>query len=104
MKEKLAKLGIWLICLLCCVVSVLWMFIAIFTGSPRYWTIALGIDRTGNATSGGDDSEYLSARASRARREGRRWGCVLCRLIAVVAPGHCERFDPPTPPADAGKL
>lgn len=102
MKFIFAKLGIWLICLACVVISVLWMFVAVFTGSPRYWPIALGIDRTGNATSGGKDTEYLSARANRARREGRRWGCLLCRLIAVVQPGHCESFDPPTPPADAG--
>lgn len=95
MKTFFAKLGIWFICLLCCMISILWMFVAIFAGSPRYWPIALGFDRTGNATSGGKDNEYLSARANRARLEGRRWGCVLCRLIAVAKPGHCESFNPP---------
>lgn len=95
MKTIAAKLGIWLICVACCVISILWMLVAAFTGSPRYWVIAKGIDRTGNGTSGGKDDEYLSARANRARLEGRRWGCLLCRLIAIVQPGHCESFNPP---------
>jgi hypothetical protein len=50
------------------------------------------------------DAEYLSARANRVQKEGRVWACVLCRLLDRIEPGHCERFDPPTPPADAGKL
>lgn len=95
MKAKLALFGIWLVCLAAGLISILWMLVAVFSGSPRAWTIALGFDRTGNAAFGGKDSEYLSARANRARLEGRRWGCLLCSLIAVAKPGHCESFNPP---------
>lgn len=102
MKAILMRLGIWFVCLLSCVISILWLLVAAFTGSPRYWTIAGGFDRTGNATFGGQDSEYLSARANAARLKGRRWGCLLCRLLDEAKPGHCESFNPPTPPADAG--
>lgn len=94
MKVIFARLGIWLVCMLCCVISLLWMLLAAFTGSPRYWPIAKGFDRTGNATFGGQDTEYLSARANRARLEGRRWGCWLCKLLDAIKPGHCESFSP----------
>lgn len=100
MKQKLTLLGIWVVCLAAGIVSIVWMLIAIFSGSPRAWTIALGFDRTGNAAFGGSDGEYLSARANRARLEGRRWGCVLCKVLDAIKDNHCESFNPPVPPVD----
>lgn len=91
--KRLSLFAIWIICILCAVVSLLWMAVAIAVDSPRALTIALGFDRTGNATSGGQDGEYLSSRANRARKEGRRWGCWLCKLLDKLRPGHCESFD-----------
>lgn len=94
MKAKLALFGIWFVCLFCAVVALPWMAIAVLSGSPRAWTIALGFDRVGNAVTGGQDGEYLSSRANRARLEGRKWGCCLCKLLDAIKPGHCESFNP----------
>jgi hypothetical protein len=102
--KRLLLFAIWLVCLLCAIVALPWMLACLLVDSPRAWTIALGFDRVGNALTGGVDAEYLSARANRVQKEGRVWACVLCRLLDRIEPGHCERFDPPTPPADAGKL
>jgi hypothetical protein len=60
-------LGIWLVCALCAVLAVPWMFVSILRGSPRTWTLAKGFDRVGNVMTGGVDDEYLSARAQRTQ-------------------------------------
>lgn len=33
--------------------------------------------------------ETISARAGRGVASGRRWACVLCRLLDRIDPGHC---------------
>lgn len=35
--------------------------------------------------------ETLSRRAGLARNDNKRWGCVLCRLLDRIHPGHCDR-------------
>lgn len=63
---------------------------AIFFGKDkRSWEILQGMDRLGNAIGNGDSSEFISTRANRAARDGKRWGCVLCKLLDKVDPGHC---------------
>ncbi len=39
----------------------------------------------------GTSNETISERAAKARNAGRRWGCILCRLLDDVNPGHCDR-------------
>ena len=39
--------------------------------------VAVAIDQLLNALFGGDEDETISSRAEKARRKGRRWGCVL---------------------------
>jgi hypothetical protein len=90
-KTRAALLLIWLLCLLASLISAVWMFVAILRGSPRAWRLALAYDRLGNASSGGSDRETISSRADRARSEGRRWGCVLCRLLDRIDPDHCKK-------------
>jgi hypothetical protein len=68
------------------------MLFSILVNSPRSWTLAKGFDRVGNVVAGGTDDEYLSARAQRVRKQGRRWACVLCRLLDKVDPGHCDKY------------
>lgn len=34
--------------------------------------------------------ETISSRAGRARASGRTWGCVLCRWLEDLDPGHCD--------------
>lgn len=55
------------------------------------WRLAIGFDQLFNAAANGNEDETVSSRAARARTEGRRWGCVLCRFLDQVDPGHCDR-------------
>lgn len=38
----------------------------------------------------GASNETISERAAKARNAGRRWGCILCRLLNKINPGHCD--------------
>lgn len=38
----------------------------------------------------GASNETISERAAKARNSGLRWGCILCRLLDKVNPGHCD--------------
>lgn len=38
----------------------------------------------------GASNETISERAAKARNAGREWGCVLCRFLNRVNPGHCD--------------
>ena len=38
----------------------------------------------------GIPGETISARAGKAQRRGKRWGCVLCRFLDLFEEGHCE--------------
>lgn len=49
------------------------------------------LDEAGNTLAGGSPNETISERAAKARAAGRRWGCVLCRLLGWINPGHCDR-------------
>ena len=51
--------------------------------------VAVAIDQLFNALSGGDEDETVSSRAEKARRKGKRWGCVLCRFLDWLDPNHC---------------
>lgn len=85
------RLGIVLICQFAHLAASLWMVAAAFKGNDRYWRIAKGYDRVGNAATGGMDTETVSSRANRARAEKRRWGCVLCRVLDWIEEDHCSK-------------
>lgn len=38
----------------------------------------------------GAPDETISERAAKARNNGREWGCILCRFLDWVSPGHCD--------------
>lgn len=41
---------------------------------------------------GGDPRETVSSRAGKAARNGRLWGCILCRFLSfILRRNHCER-------------
>lgn len=86
---RLTLLAILLICQLAHLVASLWMLLAVLGGSRRAWTIAIGYDQLANAATGGNVDETISSRASRARKEGRAWGCVLCRVLDWMDKNHC---------------
>jgi hypothetical protein len=53
------------------------------------WLVLL--DEAANTLFGGSPNETISSRAAKARNAGRRWGCLLCRLLNKINPGHCDR-------------
>lgn len=68
--------------------------VAALAGSDRAWPVAVANDQALNAAlvgRAGAEDETISSRAGKAARAGRRWGCVLCRLIDLIDPGHCEK-------------
>lgn len=54
--------------------------------------MAVAMDETANVSLNGYGDTTISARAARARNAGRRWGCVLCRMLDVLDKGHCDRM------------
>jgi len=57
----------------------------------RYiYNVLLAVDQLASALVGGDPDETLSSRFGRAQRAGKRWAKVVCRVLDVVHPGHCE--------------
>lgn len=63
-------------------------------GSNRAWPVAVANDQALNAALvgyAGSEDETVSSRAGKAARKGRIWGCVLCRLLDKIDPGHCEK-------------
>lgn len=52
------------------------------------WLILL--DQAGNTLTGGSPNETISERAAKARNEGKEWGCVLCKVLNWINPGHCD--------------
>lgn len=67
---------------------------AAILGSNRAWPVAVANDQTLNAAlvgKPGSEDETVSSRAGKAERQGKRWGCLLCRLLDQIDPGHCSR-------------
>lgn len=91
MRLKFMMLGIWLACAIAGLVSMAQMLWSIIVGSPKAWRLAKAFDRVGNAATGGSDTETVSSRANRAKNEGRKWGCILCRVLDFFEEDHCEK-------------
>lgn len=64
---------------------------AVAVAPDRAKRIALGFDQLGNATTNGSEDETISSRAAYARDAGKRWGCLLCRLLDRVDADHCNK-------------
>jgi hypothetical protein len=65
--------------------------------ASRWLELGVAVSRLLNAATGGSADQTMSQRAGLARRAGKRWGCVLCRLLHVFNRDHCEeslRADP----------
>jgi len=69
----------------------MWRYLwSVATNPDKAWNIALMIDQTANVSANGKVDTTISARAARARNAGRRWGCVLCRILDAVQAHHCD--------------
>lgn len=64
---------------------------AVFASPGRALRIAIGFDQLANVALNGSEDETISSRAARAREEGKRWGCVLCRFLDRLEPDHCNK-------------
>lgn len=68
----------------------------------RYlWNILISLDQLGNALLAGSPDETISSRAGKAMREGKAWGCVLCRFLNLFENEHCAKSIEPDEGADA---
>jgi hypothetical protein len=56
-----------------------------------FWNILIAIDQFGNALFAGSPDETISSRAGKAMREGKVWGCVLCRFLNWFERDHCAK-------------
>lgn len=90
--SRIVLLMLWPVCLLASLVAALWMLAAIIFGAERRAVrLAISHDQLANAAFGGHEDETISSRAARARDNGHRWGCVLCKLLDRVDPDHCNK-------------
>jgi hypothetical protein len=90
---------LWLLCMLAALVGGLWMLAAVAGNSARAWRLAVSYDQLANTAFGGSEDETISSRAGKAARNGKRWACLLCKLLDWFQPNHCERSIEP----DRGK-
>jgi len=54
------------------------------------WNFLVLLDEFGNTLTGGDPGETISSRAGKAMKEGKVWGCVLCRFLDLFQKNHCQ--------------
>lgn len=60
-----------------------------FINPEKALHIALMIDETTNVSANGRVDETISARAAKAQIAGRKWGCVLCKILDAIQKNHC---------------
>lgn len=53
--------------------------------------ILISIDQLANTILGGNEDETISSRAAKAQLSGKKWGCVLCKLLDALDKNHCEK-------------
>ena len=56
-----------------------------------FWNILISIDQFANTVLGGFPDETISSRAGKAMREGKAWGCVLCKILNLFENEHCAK-------------
>lgn len=94
MKRYFARLGLWFGSALMTLIANLVALGAALLGSDRAWPVAVANDQALNAAlvgRSGSEDETVSSRAGKAAQSGRRWGCILCRVLDWFDPGHCAR-------------
>lgn len=91
MVTRLILAALWLLCVCASALTAVRMLWAILVAPERAWRLAVAHDQLANASLNGHEDETISSRAARAKQNGKRWGCVLCRLLDVLDRGHCER-------------
>ena len=57
----------------------------------KFWKLALAIDSAGNVATNGDWGNTISYRAAVAQANGKRWGCLMCKLLDWFDEKHCDK-------------
>ena len=91
LRPRLPLVAVLLLCLAASVYALIRMSWAVLANPARGWQVSVGFDQLTNAAANGDPDETISSRAGKARLLGRRWGCVLCKVLDALDAGHCER-------------
>ena len=94
MKRYLARIGLLAGSMFMALTGNAIALIAALVGSDRAWPVAVANDQALNAALvglAGSEDETISSRAGKAAQSGRRWGCILCRVLDWFDPGHCTR-------------
>ena len=55
------------------------------------WNLLVSLDQFINTALGGHPDETISSRAAKSRKRGKRWACILCRILDRLDPNHCEK-------------
>jgi len=53
--------------------------------------VFVAVDQLLNALLFGSEDETISSRIAKDRRRGRKFACVLCRILDWLDPHHCEK-------------
>lgn len=56
-----------------------------------FFRILISIDQLANTILGGNEDETISSRAAKAKLAGKKWGCVLCKLLDKFDKNHCVK-------------
>lgn len=51
--------------------------------------VLIAFDRFINTVFGGHPDETISARSAMAQRKGKKWGCILCKMLDKIEKDHC---------------
>lgn len=63
---------------------------SIITNTDKALNIADMIDQAANVSANGRLDETISARAAKAQIAGRKWGCILCKILNAIQTDHCK--------------
>jgi hypothetical protein len=58
--------------------------------------ILISLDQLVNSILFGDPRETISSRSDKAMQEGKQWGCILCKFLALFQKDHCQKAVDPT--------
>ena len=56
-----------------------------------FWRVLVSLDQFVNTIFGGFEDESISSRAAKAERNGKKWGCVLCKILDKIDKDHCNK-------------
>lgn len=76
--------------LLAAIVALIGYVVAVVIAPKAAFNTALSLDQAANAAGHGDPDESISSRAGKAKLNGKRWACVLCKLLDWIVPNHCS--------------